>query len=86
MGIWSCYTRDEPPTATDVVEGIQNDEKALEAGSTPPAETSASRHHASLEVERRVVRKLDMRLVPLTAVLCMAAQASPDAPVSQVLF
>ena len=72
MGLFSGVIRNAPPTATDPVEeSIIDPEKAPipiqeeDATLSPPA-----RHHVSPEVEKRVVRKLDMRFTSLVGFLC----------------
>ena len=64
--------KDPPPTATDPIEDNGSDpEKApipAEQGST--SSPGAAHHHVNPEVEKRVVRKLDLRFTTLVGFLC----------------
>ncbi|KAK4697800.1 hypothetical protein P7C71_g329, partial [Lecanoromycetidae sp. Uapishka_2] len=78
MGLLSKFSRNPPPTATDLVA----DEKA---SPTPASDKEAAhgeeldsfseinQHHVVPDIERRVVRKMDMRIVSLVTALYILA-------------
>jgi hypothetical protein len=70
MGFWNRLTREAPPTVTDpaVEESNTDPEKAIDE---TVEVTSPAGHHVSPEIEKRIVRKLDLRFTPLVAFLCM---------------
>ena len=75
MGIFDRFTRPAAPTVTDPVvdaaESPVDEGKDIEKSApTETVESTPVRHHVSPEVEKRVVRKLDMHAMPLIAVLC----------------
>ncbi|KAI4281417.1 MAG: hypothetical protein L6R38_003718 [Xanthoria sp. 2 TBL-2021] len=77
MGFWKKAEKPAPPTTIDHVaweqKGLPKDELE-EKGQTPDIEGQLQRpHHASSELERRVVRKLDLRVVPLLSALYLLA-------------
>ena len=71
------YFKNEEPTPVDLVEpetnhaesGDMDIEKARP--SYEEGHIQAQEHHIDPEVEKRVVRKLDMHVVPLVMALCM---------------
>ena len=77
MGFPSKFARTPPPPATDFVE----DEKAsqgldpekLGAQSELEAATQPHQRHVVPEIERRVIRKMDFRIVPLVSALYVLA-------------
>ena len=73
MGILNRLARDPVSTTTDPVQPSAADTEKV-AGTADGSEHGAiaTRHAVSPDVERRVVRKLDRRMVPLVAGLCMA--------------
>ena len=75
MGLWKKVERSAPPTTTDYVEG--DDEKSSSADvekygqSSDMKEDGPQPHHVHPDIEKRVVRKLDYRVVPLVSALCL---------------
>ena len=72
MGLFSGVVKDAPPTATDPVEDSASDpEKApIPVQQEDAAPHTPAHHHVSPEVEKRVVRKLDLRFTSLVGFLC----------------
>ena len=72
MGILGKIGHDEPPTVTDypghhdisTIDAEKAEAGVLEDG-------VVHEHHVNTEAERAVVRKMDMRVVPLVSLLCM---------------
>ena len=77
MGVFSRFTRFPPATATDPVVGTSttespiDEEKAVERSLGEHTEVQPNSAHIEPEIEKRVVRKLDIHAMPLIAVLCM---------------
>ena len=75
MGVFSKLERHPPATKTDFVEDSSEKptpadvEKVGEAGLVE--DSARPSHHVHPEAERAVVRKLDWRVPPLVAALCM---------------
>jgi hypothetical protein len=67
--------KQEQPTATDIMEsGTTEGGIDAEKGGEATYHESAGAHHGhhiSPEIEKRVVRKLDWRVVPMVMALCM---------------
>ncbi|KAI4263776.1 MAG: hypothetical protein L6R42_001084 [Xanthoria sp. 1 TBL-2021] len=74
MGFWKKAENPAPPTNTAWEQrGLPNNELE-EKCQTPDVEGQVQRsHHVSSELERRVVRKLDLRVVPLLSALYLLA-------------
>ena len=73
MKLWSRVKKDPSPTVTDVVENEKPIalERSLEEQSN--AQGDGLQHHIHPDIERRVVRKMDMRIVPLVTALYVLA-------------
>lgn len=71
MGFWKRAEKPAPPTTLDHVAWDQRElpEKELEKEGQSKGEVQRP-HHVSSELERRVVRKLDLGVVPLVSALC----------------
>jgi hypothetical protein len=84
MGLLSKFRPERPPTAEIAAQSVDNDGAAdksespnlsqIENGDNSPS--VANGFHVTPEMERRVVRKLDTRLVPLVMVLCKSQFSS----------
>ena len=72
MSLLPKLGRPAAPTATDPVQPPVDEEKATRAADDDTS-LPGGHHQVSPEIERRVVRKLDQRLVPLVAVLCTSS-------------
>ena len=75
MAVFGRFTRSAAPTVTDpamdAAESPIDEEKGIEKASHHEAvDAQPTRHHVAPDVEKRVVRKLDMHAMPLIAVLC----------------
>lgn len=73
MGLLSKFERAPPPTVIDYVGEAApiDEEKAhaeLQKGSKVPEQ---QQHHVDPKTEKRVVRKLDLRVTPLVTALCV---------------
>ena len=75
MGILGRFERSAPPTATDFVEPNGNvpgtDAEKATTGIQEDVNAPTPQQHVLPDAERAVVRKLDWRIPPLLAVLCM---------------
>ena len=77
MRIWSKVERSAPPTATDLA-----DEKRASSFQSDPEKSTHGlsdqevphSHHVDPDLEKRVIRKMDWRVVPLVAALCEVGQ------------
>lgn len=78
MGLLGRLGRDPPPTTTDYVEGDGHispiDVEKVDAGARENGVGEELHAHIHLEAERAVVRKMDLRVVPLVSVLCMTCE------------
>lgn len=85
MGLWQKVERPAPPTTTDYVEGEQKTssiEDVEQKAQNLDIESDGSQpHHVHPDLERRVVMKLDLRVVPLVSALC-----SPPSAVRPYVF
>ncbi|CAO1597323.1 hypothetical protein XANCAGTX0491_001137 [Xanthoria calcicola] len=74
MGFWKRAEKPAPPTTLDHVAWDQRElpEKELEKEGQSKGEVQRP-HHVSSELERRVVRKLDLGVVPLVSALYLLA-------------
>lgn len=74
MGWWSKIECSVPPTITYYVEGEQktssNEDVEKNGQSLHRKGEVQEHHHVHPDIERRVVRKLDFRVVSLVTALC----------------
>ena len=71
MGFWKRAERPAPPTTLD--HGAWEQRPLPDTGLEKEGQSEGevhSPHHVSSELERRVVRKLDLGVVPLVSALC----------------
>lgn len=75
MGFWQKVEHPAPPTTTDYVEEdrkVARDEHEEKNGLGLDVESNECQaHHVHPDLERRVVRKMDLRVVPLVSALCL---------------
>ena len=78
MGFCQELARPAPPTTTDNIQGEQKISSIGNIEESPQrldVETGRSQHHAHPDLERRVVKKLDLTVVPLVSALCLSSGA-----------
>lgn len=77
MGFLSRFARAPPPTATEFVEADNGKPQIAEKAGLHDEELASTTHthqrHVVPEIERRVVRKMDFRIVPLVTALYVLA-------------
>lgn len=78
MDLWKKIERPAPPTTTDYVEDekpgssvadVEQNSQSLGIGINSDGQQP---HHVHPDIEKRVVRKLDYRVVPLVSALCLS--------------
>lgn len=71
MGFLKKVEHPAPPTTTDYVEQLSPSDDVEK--NSPSVDTNSGvqePHHANPQLEKRVIRKLDFRVVPLLSALC----------------
>ena len=78
MGLLGKYQRAPPPTSTDLVKDQTTSppldlEKSHVQGNEVVSTIPSHEHHVLPDMEKRVVRKMDVRIVPLVTALYVLA-------------